>query len=69
MKKNMGTTDIIIRIVIAILFAVLFFTKAVTGVAGIILLVLAIVFVLTSLMGFCPLYLPFKITTRKKDNQ
>lgn len=65
----MGTTDIIIRIVIAILFAVLFFTKAVTGVAGIILLVLAIVFVLTSLMGFCPLYLPFKITTRKKDNQ
>jgi uncharacterized MAPEG superfamily protein len=69
MKKNMGITDIIIRIVIAIVFAVLFFTQAVTGVAGIILLVLAIVFVLTSLVGFCPLYLPFNITTRKKDNQ
>lgn len=66
MKKNMGTTDKIIRIVIAVLFAVLFFTKAVTGVAGIILLVLAAVFVLTSLVGSCPLYLPFGISTCKK---
>lgn len=66
MKKNMGTTDKIIRIVIAVLFAVLFFTKAVTGVAGIILLVLAAVFILTSLIGFCPLYLPFGINTWKK---
>ncbi|HNW74959.1 MAG: DUF2892 domain-containing protein [Bacteroidales bacterium] len=66
MKKNMGTTDKIIRIVIAVLFAVLFFTKAVTGVAGIILLVLAAVFILTSLIGSCPLYLPFGINTCKK---
>ncbi len=62
----MGTTDKIIRIVIAVLFAVLFFTKAVTGVAGIILLVLAAVFILTSLIGSCPLYLPFGINTCKK---
>ena len=66
MKKNMGTTDKIIRIVIAVLFAVLFFTKAVTGVLGIILLILAVMFVLTSLIGFCPLYLPFKINTCRK---
>ena len=66
MKKNMGTTDKIIRIVIAVLFAVLFFTKAVTGVAGISLLVLAAVFILTSLIGSCPLYLPFGINTCKK---
>ena len=66
MKKNMGKTDIIIRIVIAVLFAVLFFTKAVTGVLGIILLILAVMFVLTSLIGFCPLYLPFKINTCRK---
>jgi len=66
MKKNMGTTDKIIRIVIAVLFAVLFFTKAVTGVAGIILLVLAAVFILTSVIGSCPLYLPFGINTCKK---
>ena len=66
MKKNMGTTDKIIRIVIAVLFSVLFFTKAVTGVAGIILLVLAAVFILTSLIGSCPLYLPFGINTCKK---
>ena len=66
MKKNMGTTDIIIRIVIAVLFAVLFFTKAVTGILGIILLILAVMFVLTSLIGFCPLYLPFKINTCRK---
>lgn len=62
----MGTTDKIIRIVIAVLFAVLFFTKAVTGVAGIILLVLAAVFILTSVIGSCPLYLPFGINTCKK---
>lgn len=62
----MGTTDKIIRIVIAVIFAVLFFTKAVTGVLGIILLILAVMFVLTSLIGFCPLYLPFKINTCRK---
>jgi len=62
----MGTTDKIIRIVIAVLFTVLFFTQAVTGVAGIILLVLAAVFILTSLIGSCPLYLPFGINTCKK---
>ena len=67
MKKNMGTVDIVIRILIAILFVILFAAKIVTGVFGIILLVLAAVFVLTSIFRFCPLYLPFNINTGKKE--
>ncbi len=66
MKKNMGTTDKVIRIVIAIILAVLFFTKIVTGTLGIILLALAIIFVLTSFFSFCPIYLPFGFNTAKK---
>lgn len=66
MKKNMGSADRIARILIAILFAVLYFTNVVTGTLGIILLVLGGVFVLTSLVSFCPLYLPFGINTCKK---
>jgi hypothetical protein len=66
MKANMGTTDKIIRIAIAVLVAVLYFTNVISGTLGIILLVLAAVFVLTSLISFCPLYLPFGINTGKK---
>lgn len=66
MKKNMGSIDKLIRIIIAIVFVALYFTKVVTGVWGIILLVLAAVFVLTSLVSFCPLYWPFGINTGKK---
>lgn len=56
MKKNMGAADRIIRLVIAIVFTALYFTNTVTGTFGIVLLVLGIVFVLTSLVSFCPLY-------------
>ena len=56
MKKNMGTADRLIRILVAVLFAVLYFTNTVTGVLGIVLLVLGGVFLLTSLISFCPLY-------------
>lgn len=64
----MGTTDKIIRLVVAAVFGALYFTGTVTGTVGIILLVLGGVFVLTSLVGFCPLYLPFGISTcSKKD--
>lgn len=66
MKKNMGSVDKIIRIVVAILFAVLYFTGVVPGTLGIILMVLAVVFVLTSFISFCPLYLPLGINTCKK---
>jgi Protein of unknown function (DUF2892) len=63
MKPNMGTTDRILRIIIAAVFAGLFFTGTITGITGTILLVLGAVFILTSLAGFCPLYAPFGIKT------
>ena len=66
MKSNMGTTDKIIRIAIAVVVAILYFTGVIPGTLGIILLVLAAVFVLTSLISFCPLYMPFGINTGKK---
>lgn len=56
MKKNMGNTDKAIRIVLAIVFAALYFTNTVTGTLGLVLLILGAVFVLTSLVSFCPLY-------------
>lgn len=68
MKANMGSTDKIIRILAAIIIAVLYFTNQITGTAAIILLVLGGVFILTSLISFCPLYLPFGISTRPKKN-
>jgi hypothetical protein len=63
MKKNMGTADKIIRLVVAAIFVVLYFTKVVTGVWGIIMLIIALMFVVTSFLSFCPLYLPFGIKT------
>jgi hypothetical protein len=56
MKKNMGTVDKAIRIIVALIIGILFFTKVITGTLGIVLLVLAIVFLITSLISFCPLY-------------
>lgn len=56
MKKNMGSTDKIIRIVLAAVFAGLYFSGSVTGTFGYVLLALGAIFVLTSLISFCPLY-------------
>ena len=66
MKKNMGAADRIIRTILAIVVAILYFTDQITGTATIILGIIAIAFLLTSFVGFCPLYLPFRISTRKK---
>jgi hypothetical protein len=66
MKKNMGTIDRIIRILLAIVVIVLYLNGSITGVAAIILGILALVFILTSLIGFCPLYAACKISTIKK---
>ena len=65
MKKNMGSTDRIIRVLLAVIMGILYFTNVVTGTLGIVLLVLAAVFVLTSFISFCPLYAPFGIRTCK----
>jgi hypothetical protein len=67
MKKNMGTIDRIIRILLAIVVIILYITGSITGFAAIILGILAIVFIITSMIGFCPLYLPFKISTIGKS--
>lgn len=67
MKKNMGFTDKAIRLTLALVFVVLFFTRIVTGTAGIVLLLIAIVFMMTSLVGVCPLYKLFGINTKKKE--
>jgi len=65
MKRNMSNTDRIVRALIAALFAYLYFGGIVTGALGIILLVLGAVFLLTSIVAFCPLYAPFKFSTYK----
>jgi hypothetical protein len=67
MKTNMGSTDKMVRIIVAIIIAILFFTNVISGTPGIILLILAGVFILTSLISFCPLYFPFGISTKKKQ--
>ena len=67
MKKNMGNADRIIRLFVALFIAVLYFTDMVTGTFGIVLLVLAGIFLLTSLVSFCPLYAPFGLKTCKVE--
>ncbi|MCO5238649.1 MAG: DUF2892 domain-containing protein [Chitinophagaceae bacterium] len=66
MKKNMGASDKTIRILLAVLIAVLYFTNVISGTLAAILGIFAIVFVITSFISFCPLYLPFGISTCKK---
>lgn len=65
MKANMSTADRIVRIVIAAVFLILGFTGTVTGALAVILYVLAGIFVLTSIAGFCPLYALLRIRTKK----
>ncbi|MEK6753162.1 MAG: DUF2892 domain-containing protein [Chloroflexota bacterium] len=66
MKRNMSNTDRIVRIVLAAVFAYLYFGGIVIGTLGIVLLILGGVFLLTSVIAFCPLYLPFNFSTFKK---
>ena len=63
MKKNMGSADRIIRLIIAAIIGILYYTETISGTFGIVLMVLAGVFVLTSFISFCPLYAPFGIST------
>lgn len=63
MKPNMGTTDKVLRVIVAAVVASLCVNGPISGVTGIILLILSVIFVATSLISFCPLYLPFGIKT------
>ena len=66
MTKNMGTVDRGLRIAAAVLIAILYFAKVISGTTAIILLVVAAVLIITSFVGVCPAYLPFKLSTIKK---
>jgi len=68
MKKNMRTADRLIRTLLTIMVAVLYFTGNITGTVAIILGALTIAFLLTSFVSFCPLYLPFGLSTCKKKD-
>ena len=63
MRANMGSPDRIIRLVLAAIFATLFFTETVIGSWGIVLMTMSVVLFLTSVVSFCPLYVPFGINT------
>ena len=65
MKANMGNVDRVLRAIIAAVIAILFFTHVIEGTVGIILLTVAGIFLATSLIRFCPLYVPFGISTCK----
>jgi len=65
MKKNIGTADMIVRIAAAVVIAVLLLTTVLSGTAGIIFGIIAAALLLTSVLGFCPLYAILKISTRK----
>ena len=66
MKKNMGSVDRVVRVVAALVVLALYLSGQITGTAAIILGIIAVVFVLTSAVGSCPLYLPFGLSTRGK---
>ncbi|MFN8358043.1 MAG: DUF2892 domain-containing protein [Spirosomataceae bacterium] len=67
MKPNVGSLDKAIRIAVAILIAGLYFTDQISGTVATVLLAIAGIFIVTSFLSFCPLYLPFGISTRKKQ--
>ncbi|QXD13966.1 DUF2892 domain-containing protein [Rhodocaloribacter litoris] len=67
MTKNMGSIDRILRVAVAVIIGVLLLTGTLQGTLATILGILAIVFLLTSAIGFCPLYAPFKLSTRGKE--
>ncbi|AVR44576.1 DUF2892 domain-containing protein [Christiangramia fulva] len=69
MKKNMGRTDKIVRLIIAAALLILYATEVVEGTWGIIFLILAGILVLTSLVSFCPLYAPFHLHTNRNKNK
>jgi hypothetical protein len=66
MIKNMGTADRLVRTVLALIVVALYFAGQISGPAAIILGIFAVIFLLTSSVGFCPLYIPLKLSTRRK---
>lgn len=69
MKKNMGNLDKMIRVLVAAVIAALYYTQIISGTVAMIALVFALVFILTSFVGTCPLYLPFGINTNQNKDK
>ena len=69
MKQNMGTLDRLIRIILALIIVILYFTGHISGTAAIVLGVITIAFILTSASGVCPVYIPLKISTKKGNKE
>lgn len=69
MKKNMGAADKSIRVALALLVAVLYYAEVINGTLALVLGAFAVIFVLTSFISFCPLYLPFGISTCKSKTK
>jgi hypothetical protein len=67
MKKNMGNIDKLARIIVAIIIGVLYYTGQISGTIAIILLIVGVIFTITSIVGVCPLYSIFGISTTKND--
>ncbi|MEJ2181800.1 MAG: DUF2892 domain-containing protein [Gammaproteobacteria bacterium] len=67
MKQNMGTIDRIVRLIAVAVIAALYFTGQISGTLAIVLGVVAVIFLVTSLIGWCPAYLPLKLSTKKGD--
>lgn len=67
MTTNMGSTDKTVRIIAALLVGVLYLADVISGTVAIVLGLFALIFILTSLVGFCPLYAPFKFSTKPKE--
>ena len=63
MKKNMGNADKIIRLIVAVVIAIMFYMNIISGTLGIVLLFLALIFMITSFISFCPLYVLFGFKT------
>jgi len=65
MKSNVGTIDRVFRILLAVVIAILYFTGNIWGITAIVLGIFGLVFLATAFIGFCPLYAPFKFSTKK----
>ena len=68
MKANMGTIDRVVRIIIALVVGVLYYMGVISGTVGLVLMAIAVIFLATSFISFCPLYWPFGISTKKKSD-
>jgi len=68
MKQNMGKTDRVLRTVLAVIVLVLYFSDQLTDLAAIVLGIFALVFLATSVLGFCPLYVPLGISSKRKTD-